>query len=75
MFLLLQAALGLSVNGWRGTIIFDRMALPQGMDRLEIRGVQIGDARVDLSINRGRGGVTVERVDTRGDDVEIVVRQ
>ena len=75
MFLLLQAALGLNVDGWRGTIIFDRMALPQGIDRLEIRGLQIRDVRVDLSINRGRGGVTVEKVGTRGDDVEIVVRQ
>ena len=62
-------------NGWRGTIIFDRMALPQGIDRLEIRGLQIRDVRVDLSINRGRGGVTVERVDTRGGEVEIIVRQ
>jgi glycogen debranching enzyme len=75
VFLLLQAALGLSVDGWRGAIIFDRMALPQGIDRLEIRGVQIRDARVDLTINRGRGGVTLERVDTRGGDVEIIVRQ
>lgn len=75
VFLLLRAALGLSVDGWRGTIIFDRMALPQGIDRLEIRGVQIRDVRVDLSINRGRGGATIERVDTRGDDVEVIVRQ
>ena len=72
---MLQAALGLSVDGWRGTITFDRMALPQGIDRLEIRGLQIRGVRVHLSINRGRGGVTVERVDTRGDDVEIIVRQ
>jgi glycogen debranching enzyme len=64
VFLLLQAALGLSVDGWRGTIIFD-----------QIRGLQMRDVRVDLSINRRRGGVTVERVDTRGDDVEIIVRQ
>ncbi|MDQ3777159.1 MAG: hypothetical protein M3461_23790 [Pseudomonadota bacterium] len=51
------------------------MALPQGIDRLEIRGVHIRDARVDLTINRGRGGATLERVDTRGDAVEIIVRQ
>lgn len=76
MFLLLKAALGLSVDGWRGTIIFDRMALPQGIDWLEIRGVQIRDVHVDLTINRGRGRATLERVDTRGgDDVEVIVRQ
>jgi len=75
VFLLLHAALGLSVDGWRGTIIFDRMALPPGIDRIEIRGLQIRDVRVDLTINRGRGGATIERVDTRGGDVEIIVRQ
>ena len=75
VFLLLQAALGLSVDGWRGTIIFDRMASPQDIDRLEIRGLQIRDVRVDLIINRGRGGATIERVDTRGGHVEIIVRQ
>jgi len=54
-------------------MIFDRMALPQGIDRLEIRGLQIRDVHVDLTINRGREGATIERVDTRGGDVEIIV--
>jgi hypothetical protein len=51
------------------------MALPQGIDRLEIRGVQIRDVRVDLAITRGRGGAVLESVNTRGGDVEIIVRQ
>ena len=52
VFMMLQACLGLRIDGWRGEIHFDRPRLPAGIDRLTVEQLPVGDARVDLTFQR-----------------------
>ncbi len=52
VFMLLQACLGLSIDGWGGTIHVDRPRLPIGIDRLTIHRLTVGSAVVDLTFQR-----------------------
>jgi glycogen debranching enzyme len=74
VFLLLQAALGLRIDAWKRRITFARIMLPPWLGELSLRGLQVGDGRVDLHIVRGRWSAAVEVVDKQG-DVEIVVHK
>jgi hypothetical protein len=49
-------------------------ALPEWLQRLDIRGLRVRGARLDLSIARGAWGVAVEVIDKEG-EVEVVVRK
>src|SRR5262245_4025469 len=60
VLLLLQSALGLAIDAWERRLTMSRAVLPSWLDRLEIRGLRIGDARVELRVNRGRFGAAVE---------------
>jgi glycogen debranching enzyme len=46
--MMLQACLGLTIDGWRREIHVDRPQLPPGIERLTIRRLAVGDACVDL---------------------------
>lgn len=74
VFLMLQATLGLSVDAWERRVTFQHSALPQWLEHLEIRGLRLRDAQVDLSITRGRSGAAVEVMDKEG-EVEVAVRK
>lgn len=74
VFLLLQAVLGLRIEGFERRVTFERSTMPSWLERLEIRGLALGEARVDLAVERGRYGVAVEVIDKRG-DLEVVVRK
>lgn len=50
--MLLQACLGLSIDGWRREIHVERPRLPAGMERLTIRRLTLGEASVDLTFYR-----------------------
>ena len=52
VFMLLQACLGLRIDGWRGEIHVDRPRLPVGIDRLTVRHLAVGEHRVDLTFQR-----------------------
>ena len=58
VFMLLQACLGLRVDGWRGEIHVDRPRLPIGIDRLTIRHLRgrRGAGRPHLPAHRRPGG-------------------
>lgn len=73
VFLLLQATLGLHVDAWERRVTLERPTLPAGLDRLDVRGLKIGTAQVDLVVERGRSGTAVEVI-TQDRDVEVVVR-
>lgn len=57
VFMLLQASLGIGIDGWRGEIHVDRPALPIGVDRLRVRRLPVGRNRVDLTFQRVGDGV------------------
>jgi glycogen debranching enzyme len=62
VFMLLQACLGLTVDGWTGQILVDRPALPLDINRLVIRRLPVGCHRIDLVFERAghRVGVFAE---------------
>jgi len=65
LFLLLQAALGLRIEAWDRRLMLRCAVLPPWLQRLEIRGLRVADARVDLRVNRGHFGAAVEVMDRR----------
>jgi len=52
VFLLLQAVLGISVDGARREVHIERPALPIGIESLSIRQLAVNDARIDLEFHR-----------------------
>lgn len=51
-FMMIQACLGLTVDGWKGEIHVERPRLPIGIDNLTIRRLRVGNAAVDLHFQR-----------------------
>jgi len=51
-FMLLQACLGVHVDGWCGQISINEPRLPTGIDHLSIENLQIGTRRVTLRFHR-----------------------
>ena len=72
VFLLLGAALGISIDGARGEIAFDHPVLPPAIGELRIKGLPVGGGRVDLLIESQPHdvGLTVLR---REGNVSVVV--
>ncbi|BCT92328.1 amylo-alpha-1,6-glucosidase [Lysobacter helvus] len=67
-FMLLQACLGVEIDGLRGEISVDRPRLPIGIDEVRLLDVALGNDRVDLRFRRIDGRVAMF-VDGRGDRV------
>jgi glycogen debranching enzyme len=63
VFMLVQSCLGVTVEGTRNRIVIKHPRLPDGLDRLSIRNLQIGQASADLVLQRYAGtvGLSVER--------------
>ena len=75
VFLLLQAALGLSIDAWkRPRHASRRPRCRRGSITLEIRGLRVVDARLDLRITRGRRSAAVEVTGKEG-EVDVLVRK
>jgi glycogen debranching enzyme len=51
-FMLLQACLGVDVDGWRSEILVDRPQLPLGVDQVALRGLAVGPRTVDVVFQR-----------------------
>ncbi len=71
VFLLLRAALGISIRAPERTIRFSNPALPADLDELTIENLRVADAAVDLLIRRHPEGVGVEVLHRKG-DVEVI---
>jgi len=52
VFLMLQAALSVSIDARTMTITIDAPTLPDGIERLTVSRLQVGDASVDLAFER-----------------------
>jgi glycogen debranching enzyme len=72
VFLLLQACLGLEINGPEARIVFSRPCLPATLGELRIHNLEVAGGTVDLLLVRHEHdvGVTVLR---RDGDVQIMV--
>jgi glycogen debranching enzyme len=73
VFLLLQACLGLSIDGCKKHLVFERPCLPDGIPQLWITNLQIDSTRADLLLERHAGAVRVEVVKKQG-DMEVIVK-
>ena len=72
VFLLLQACLGLDADAPRNRICLDRPTLPDGLDRVTLRNLRVGEAKVDLTFQRYDRDVATH-LEHREGDVEVVV--
>jgi glycogen debranching enzyme len=69
-FMMLQADLGLSVDGVSAKVRFGSPALPTFLDVIQIRNLTVGNAALDLVVDRSFRGIGVER---RSGSAEIVI--
>lgn len=72
IFLLLQACLGLQIDGTRARISFTHPRLPEFLNEVRISHLKVGDASVDCLLQRHAHHVGVNVLRRQG-DVEIVV--
>jgi glycogen debranching enzyme len=70
VFSLLQSMLGLTIDAPRRQIRFVRSLLPEFLQRITIRNLRVGDASVDLALERFPLDVGIELIRREG-DVEI----
>jgi len=57
VFMLLQACLGITIDGWSGEVRLDSPALPVAIERLSIRQLLLGTTRADITFERARSRV------------------
>jgi glycogen debranching enzyme len=69
-FMLLQACLGLSVDGTVSQVRFASPMLPRFLDEIRIQNLKVGNASLDLVVDRSFRGIGVER---RDGDANIVI--
>jgi glycogen debranching enzyme len=74
VFLLLQSCLGLRIEAPLARLSFSQPVLPPFLEHIEIKNLRIGDAAVDLSLERRAKGVGVY-VQRREGRVKIVVKK
>ncbi len=72
VFLLLQACLGLSVDAANQRVRFDEPYLPREISRLTIRNLAVGDANVEVLLEKQDYLVLVHTVDRSG-PIEVIV--
>jgi glycogen debranching enzyme len=74
VFMTLQACLGLSINAVDSNISISYAALPESLQRVEIRNLMVGPSRVDFAFERYAGSVGVNIMERTG-PVEIMARK
>ncbi len=72
VFLLLQACLGLEINGAQGLISFNQPTLPPYLDALTLRDLRIGESAVDIAVTRNGSQIEVTVLKQSG-DLQVVV--
>jgi glycogen debranching enzyme len=61
MFMLMQACLGVDIDGRRGMVNVRRPRLPQGIDRLTVHALAVGNTHLNLGFERIGGRVVAYR--------------
>ncbi|MDX8497782.1 amylo-alpha-1,6-glucosidase [Mesorhizobium sp. VK4C] len=73
-FMLMQACLGLEIDGWEGELRITRPRLPAGIDTLTLRHLSVGDKSVDLTFQRVGDRVVAFLADRHEGMVPLIVR-
>lgn len=72
VFLMLRAALGMSIDAPNRAVRLTRPTLPESIDEMWIEGMRIGDAMLDLALTRRNDTVDVAVLRQEG-DVQVIV--
>ncbi len=72
--MMLQACLGLRVDGARNRIRIDRPHLPIGIETLTVEALPVGERHVTLTFRRIGDQVVVSPQGVRPQEVDIIVR-
>ena len=64
VFMMLQACLGVTVDGWKGKVTLKDPRLPIGIDRLDIDSIVLCDRIVDIRLSRS-GDKTRARINQK----------
>ena len=72
-FMLLQACLGLRIEGWSAEVRIDQPRLPAGIDRLSIENLRVGERTVTLHFRRVDRRVVAFSETGTGGPVSVVV--
>jgi glycogen debranching enzyme len=67
VYMLLQAAIGMEIDAVHRRITLTRASLPLSIERLVLSNLAVGDARVDLALERHANDVGVNVVQREGD--------
>jgi glycogen debranching enzyme len=62
VFMVLQACLGVEIDGWSEKVRLDHPHLPQGVDRVDLQGLALAERAVDVHLAREGGGGTLKVV-------------
>jgi glycogen debranching enzyme len=73
-FMLMQACLGLEIDGWKGEIKVTRPRLPIGIDNLVVRHLKVGTVAVDVTFQRVADRVVAFLADRHEGAAPLVVR-
>jgi glycogen debranching enzyme len=65
-FLLLQAVLGLNIDGRQQRLLIRNPKMPSSMSKVEIAGLRVGRSRVTLRLHRVGKRCHVDRLDVEG---------
>ncbi len=66
VFMMMQGSLGLSIHAADKSVHLLRPQLPEGVSKMEVRGLHVGDKRVDLVLKRMSDGVSCELKNANG---------
>jgi glycogen debranching enzyme len=72
--LMLRSYAGMMADAPAGRLYVNRPKLPEWLDRIEILGMRVGSARVDLTFS-SREGVTATQVPRKEGDLEVLIRE
>lgn len=72
-FLLLQAVLGIHIDGPRGQLLIRNPRMPRSVDRIEMTGLRVGQSRVSLQLRRAGRRCHVDRLDVSGPTIRTFV--
>ena len=70
---MLQELLGLEADAFERKLRITRPVLPEFVDRLEMRGLRVGDARGDLKFTRAEGDAVAVEVLSISGELEIAI--
>ena len=65
---------GLSADAPNGRLFIQRPHLPSWLDRIEVLGMRVGKARLDVVLTNNEG-VTATEVPRKEGEIEVLIRQ